>query len=307
MLIKSGAATLLGMMVCFFGVNHLVTILAWPKVRAEQRHIALLPEDTNQTVTIRLGSVLLHSGVLSNSQMGSLNLGTNRHINLVLEPVQIGSNTLLAIRQSTTNLEEESTGPPLVYMDPAGPFLSALHLAFFGGLILASPFVLYFVGQFVIPALKIVEKKYFMRAFWFGTVLFLAGNSFAYFLVMPAAVKFAEQYSQWMGVTLPFFNAEDYFTFLIKFMLGMGLGFELPVVLLALVKIGILNYAKLKAMRRFMIIGNLVLGALLTTPEVFTQIFMAAALQVLFEVAVWIAWYWERQEKRKAGAAPIDV
>jgi sec-independent protein translocase protein TatC len=91
-------------------------------------------------------------------------------------------------------------------------------------------------------------------------------------------------------------------------MLGMGLGFELPVVLLALVKIGLLNYAKLKAMRRYMIVGNLILGALLTTPEPFTQVIMAVALQMLFEVAVWIAWYWERQKKhREAGNAAMDV
>ena len=65
-------------------------------------------------------------------------------------------------------------------------------------------------------------------------------------------------------------------------MFGMGAGFELPVVLLALVKIGLLDYAKLSAMRRYMIVGNLILGALLTTPEVFTQVCMAIALQVLF-------------------------
>jgi sec-independent protein translocase protein TatC len=80
----------------------------------------------------------------------------------------------------------------------------------------------------------------------------------------------------------------------------MGLGFELPVVLLALVKIGVLDYAKLSKMRRYMIVGNLILGALLTTPEVFTQVMMAVALQVLFEASVWIAWYWERQAKRQA-------
>jgi sec-independent protein translocase protein TatC len=57
-----------------------------------------------------------------------------------------------------------------------------------------------------------------------------------------------------------------------------------------------------------MIVGNLILGALLTTPEVFTQVIMAAALQVLFEIALWIAWYWERQEKqREAKSAAIDV
>ena len=91
-------------------------------------------------------------------------------------------------------------------------------------------------------------------------------------------------------------------------MLGMGLGFELPVVLLALVKIGLLDYAKLAAMRRYMIVGNLILGALLTTPEPFTQVIMAVALQMLFEAAVWIAWYWEYKEKqREKKTAVIDV
>jgi len=93
-------------------------------------------------------------------------------------------------------------------------------------------------------------------------------------------------------------------SFVTKFMLGMGLGFELPVVLLALVKIGILDYQRLKAMRRYMIVINLVVGALLTTPEVFTQVVMAVVLQILYEISVWIAWYWERQEKKRE---TIDV
>ena len=86
--------------------------------------------------------------------------------------------------------------------------------------------------------------------------------------------------------------------------MGLGPSFELPVVLLALVKIGILDYDKLSKMRRYMVIINLVLGALLTTPEVLTQICMAVALQILFEISVWIAWYWEREERKKA---VIDV
>jgi len=79
-------------------------------------------------------------------------------------------------------------------------------------------------------ALKIVEKKYFLRAFWFGTILFLAGISVAYFVIMPPAIKFAEVTAQLMGISSQIWKAEDYFSFVVKFMLGMGLGFELPVV-----------------------------------------------------------------------------
>ena len=70
-------------------------------------------------------------------------------------------------------------------------------------------------------------------------------------------------------------------------------------ILLALVKIGILDYQKLTALRRYMIVINLILGALLTTPEPFTQVVMAVVLQVLFEISVWVAWYWERRDRKR--------
>ncbi|HUZ07941.1 MAG TPA: twin-arginine translocase subunit TatC, partial [Candidatus Paceibacterota bacterium] len=99
---------------------------------------------------------------------------------------------------------------------------------------------------------------------------------------------------------VPEWRAETYFSFVTKFLLGMGLGFELPVVLLALVKIGVLDYKKLTSLRRYMIVINLVIGALLTTPEPFTQVIMAVVLQVLFEISVWVAWYWERRDRKRA-------
>ena len=308
MLIKSAAATLAGMLVCLFAVNHVVAILKWPLKRAEHRRLVFMPQSTNTVLHLRFGSTPLQSVDLKTNQIGSFNLGTNRQVTVQLEPVEVGSNTFLAMRMVDTDADDESSGPQLYYMGPADSFMSILHLAFFGGLFLASPFVLYFIGQFVMPALKIVEKKYFLRAFWFGLGLFLIGVSFAFFVIMPPAIKFAELTSNLMGVSSQIWKAEDFFSFEVKFMLGMGLGFELPVVLLALVKIGLLNYTKLKAMRRYMIVGNLILGALLTTPEPFTQVIMAVALQTLFEVAVWIAWYWERQEKKRAAKNPtVDV
>src|SRR5204863_758886 len=108
-----------------------------------------------------------------------------------------------------------------------------------------------------------------LRAAGIGAGLLLAGVCFCYFFVLARALKFAELFALWMGVSVPQWRAETYFSFVTKFMLGMGLGFELPVALLALVKIGILDYAQLRAMRRYMTVVNLILGALLTTPAVF--------------------------------------
>jgi sec-independent protein translocase protein TatC len=106
---------------------------------------------------------------------------------------------------------------------------------------------------------------------------------------------------RWLGFSADRWRAEEYISFVCKFMLGMGLGFELPVVVLTLVKIGLVDYKMLAGFRRYMIVINLVMGAVLTTPEVLTQIMMAVPLQILYEVSVWITWYWERKERKKMG------
>jgi len=299
LLIKSGAALLVAMIVCLYATPTIVWILKRPLA-----HAALIRVGNEQKVFVRFGTNDIATFQPPTNHIGFLDLGTNRQTILQIEPVEFGTNVLLSVRVETNPQPAWMVGraTDLIYLDPAAPFLSSLHLAFFGGILLAAPFIFYFVAQFVLPALKVKEKKYVLRACGIGIGLFMAGVCFCYFFVLARALKFAEVFATWMGVKVPDWRAETYFSFVTKFMLGMGLGFELPVVLLALVKIGLLDYAKLSAMRRYMIVGNLVLGALLTTPEVFTQVVMAIVLQVLFEITVWIAWYWERQEKKRAAA-----
>jgi hypothetical protein len=147
------------------------------------------------------------------------------------------------------------------------------------------------------------QRHYAYRGLGFGIGLFAAGVSFCYFVLLPIALMASRKYSEWLGIGADQWTAEQYISFVCNFMLGMGLGFEMPVILLVLVKIGILDYPKLAAFRRYMIVINLVLGAVLTTPEVLTQIMMAIPLQILYEITVWIAWYWERQEKQCSTAA----
>ena len=153
------------------------------------------------------------------------------------------------------------------------------------------------------PALRLKERKYIYRALFIGGGLFLMGVSFCYFILMPVALAASQMYSQWLGLGAFQWRAEEYISFVCKFMLGMGLGFELPVVILTLVKIDILSYATLRKMWRYMIVINLVLGALLTTPEVITQVLMAGPLYLLYEITVWIAWYWEQPDRAKARRA----
>jgi sec-independent protein translocase protein TatC len=262
---------------------------------------------TNVLVSVFMDRYNLGTFQMPTNRLGTLELGDTHEVNLKLEPVNKDGTNLLAVTILPASEAPVKSGPKLVFLDPAAPFISSLHLAFFGGLFLASPFVCYFLGQFLMPALKIKEKRVFLKAFGVGVFLFVLGVCIAYFGVMPRALKFTEWYAEWMGVSVPEWRAETYFSFLVKFMLGMGLGFEMPVVLLALVKIGLLNYKKLTAMRRYMIVINLILGALLTTPEVLTQVVMGICLQILYEISVFITWRWERKEKMRATAAGEEV
>lgn len=296
MLVKSGAALLVGLIVCLYMVDKIVWVLKRPLAQA-----ALIQTHHEQKVVVQFGADTLTSFTTPTNQLGPLNLGSNAVAVIAVEPFVAGTNIFLSLRVETNPTAKTiaAAATDLVYFDPSAPFLSSLHLALYAAFLLASPFIFYFIAQFVLPALKVREKKYVLRACAIGAGLFFAGVAFCYFFILARALKFAELFALWMGIKVPVWRAETYFSFVTKFMLGMGLGFELPVVLLALVKIGILNYRSLAGMRRYMIVINLVLGALLTTPEVFTQVVMAIVLQILFEISVWIAWYWERQERKR--------
>jgi len=298
LLVKSGAALLVALIVCLYAVPQIVAILKRPL-----NHAALVRVNNEYRAVIRLGDTTLTTLALTTNRIGGLDLGSNWCSVIQLEPVANGTNGLLLALHLDPHPPDDvllRSATDLVYLDPSAPFFSSLHLAFYGGLLLASPFIFFFLAEFILPALKIREKKYVLRAALLGMGLFVAGLALCYFFVLARALKFAEWWATWMGVKVPEWRAETYFSFVTKFLIGMGLGFELPVVLLALVKIGILNYRSLSAMRRYMVVINLVLGALLTTPEVFTQVVMAIVLQILFEISVLVAWYWDRRDRKRS-------
>ena len=312
-LIKSIVALGLAMLVCLFGANHVVAILKWPLSHNPIRHLAQIvkwpswrpsaSQNVPQVVEVSFGTNKIGNFQLTPDQQKFLNLGTNRYVPIEIVPATIGTNHVLTWEVGTNasynapNIQRLNI--ELVNLSPAGAFFVAVQVALYGGAVLASPFILYFVASFIFPALKFHERKHVYRALFFGLGLFLIGISFCYFILMPLALAAAQMYATWMGFGSFEWRAEDYISFVCKFMLGMGLGFELPVVILTLVKIGMLSYPTLAKARRYMIIINLILGGLLTTPEPITQLVMFVPLQLLYEITVWIAWYWDRQERKR--------
>ncbi len=309
-LIKSLAAGGIAMLGCLLAGNYVMAVLEWPLYRAPVRH-----HGRTQTVRLTLGTneiTKLH--VTTNEPLSAI-FGTNQYVRFELTPIQLGTNLNGLLPSNTPALLLGGSVQPdpegakrdrlpidIINLSPAGSFIVATKVAFYGGLVLAAPFILYFVADFVFPALKMREKKYVYRGLGFGGGLFMIGICFCYFVLMPVALAASAQYAEWLGLTANQWRAEDYIGFVCKFMLGMGLGFELPVVVLTLVKIGVLNYAILSKARRYVIVINVTLGAILTTPEVITQILMALPLQILYEISVWIAWYWERRDRKRREA-----
>ena len=298
-LMKCVAAVGVGCLICLFGAPYLVKILKWPLEKSEVNLVAKV-----NSVSVRLGTNWIGTFHPGPGQLGSISIPTNGTSALEVVPALVGTNHVLTVRaisQDAVDIPNTSV-IKILNLGPASSFYVAFQLAIYGGIVLASPFLIYFIAQFVLPALRLHEKKYLRQGFFIGTFLFLLGVSFCYFLLMPVALAAAVRYSEWMGFESFQWTAELYTSFIGKFMLGMGLGFEMPLVILMLVRIGILTYSQLASFRRYMIVLNLVLGAVLTTPEVLTQVMMAIPLQILYEISVWIAWYWERQDKKRDAA-----
>jgi sec-independent protein translocase protein TatC len=298
MLIKSIVALFLGMLVCLFAANYVVEIIKWPL-----KHAPIGYSGTNQIAVVSFGTNHLGNFPLTPEEQQSLNLGTNRFVAVTVEPLTLGTNQVLGWRVNDdprATDEAQRMKIELINLSPAGGFIVAFQVALYGGMVLASPFIFYFIASFVFPALKIRERRYVYRGLAIGVGLFLTGVAFCYFALMPLALAAAQMYSHWLGLGAMEWRAEDYISFVCKFLLGMGLGFELPVVILTLVKIGVLDYAMLSKARRYMIVINLILGAVLTTPEPITQLVMFVPLQVLYEFTVWVAWYWDQPDRAKA-------
>lgn len=296
-LIKCLVVLTVGMIICLAAGNWLMGVLLWPLEKAFENS-----PGKNHYVRLVVGTNVLGTYRVDTNQYQGVAWGENQMVTLNMQPKISGAELVMGLLQ-TTNAPGSilpKTPVNLFNPSPAGGFIVAFQIAVYGGIILTSPFLFYFVIQFVVPALKRKEKKYMGRGLLVGMGLFSTGVSFCYYVLMPLALRASRAYSEWLGVSAALWTAEQYISFVCKFILGMGLGFEMPVILLVFVKLGVLDYQKLAGFRRYMIVINLVLGAVLTTPEVLTQVMMALPLQILYEITVWIAWYWERKEKLKA-------
>jgi sec-independent protein translocase protein TatC len=167
-------------------------------------------------------------------------------------------------------------------------FAIRFKLAVIGGFVLTSPFIVYQLLAFLTPAMKKNERRYVWIILPFLIILFLAGASFGFFLVLPAAISWLQ--AQGVG-ELAFVNkADDYLNFVALFTLAFGVSFETPLVILLLIKLGIVDRKTLRANWRFAYVACFIIGAV-ATPDwgLVDMLALSAALIVLFELSLFLA------------------
>ncbi len=185
----------------------------------------------------------------------------------------------------------------LVFTGPADKFLAHIKLAVFGGLVLSCPFWLYQLWKFVAPALYTKEKKYTLGFLFSGTILFVSGVLFSYFLVLPAAFHFLMGFQG--EVDKPMITIEQYLSFFFTTTMMFGLSFELPLVMAILGMLGIVSSQFFRNGRRYAIVVLAIISAIITPPDLLSMIMMLIPMVALYEVGIWSVWIIERNRIEK--------
>lgn len=175
-------------------------------------------------------------------------------------------------------------GGTMIATEVASPFLTPVKLTFFVALFAAMPLILYQLWAFVAPGLYRHERRMARPILVSAVLLFYGGCAFAYFLVLPAIFTFMTSIAP-AGVTvMP--DIGRYLDFVLVLFLAFGLCFELPVVLIILVSLGVVTPAQLAKSRPYAIVGAFVAAAILTPPDVFSQLMLALPMCVLYELGI---------------------
>lgn len=178
----------------------------------------------------------------------------------------------------------------LYYMSPGEAFFTYLKVSFFAGFLTVLPIVMYQIWAFVVPALTRRERVASLMLVPSSVLLFFCGLAFAYFLALPAGLKF------FMGFATedlqPLLSLGQYLSFVISFLLPFGFVFELPLFILVLAKVGLVGSAFLTAKRRHVLVLAFIIGAVISpTPDVFSQTMVAVPVIVLYELSILIVKY----------------
>ena len=179
-------------------------------------------------------------------------------------------------------------GKPLQIISPTEGFTTYMRVALFTGIALAMPVLLYEIFAYINPALKPGERRFILTLGPFILLLFVTGMAFCYFILLPNAIRFLFTFGSEVFEPAP--RASEYISFVTTFILGVGLVFEMPVIIFGATKVGLVKRDWLAKRRRYIFLLVFVVGAIITpTPDPFNQTLVAVPMYLLFELGLLLA------------------
>ncbi|OHD15634.1 MAG: twin arginine-targeting protein translocase TatC [Spirochaetes bacterium GWB1_59_5] len=188
-----------------------------------------------------------------------------------------------------------------IYLSPPELFMSYVKIALLGGVILASPVILFQVWLFVKPGLSRRERLSLVVGLFFGVAFFAAGAAFSFFVIVPFTIRFFLQYQNESIKAM--FSFSEYISFVSSMVLSFGAAFELPIVISILAGLGVVTGTGLARVRGIGILLIFIAAAIITPPDVVSQILLGVPMMLLFELSILLA---KGQEKRRAKRLALD-
>jgi len=178
-------------------------------------------------------------------------------------------------------------GATLIATNVISPILVPLKITLMAAFMIALPVVLYQVWAFVAPGLYSHEKKMVLPLVVSSTLLFIIGVAFCYFLVIPGMSQFIQAFAPASITAAP--DIEQYFGFVLTLFFVFGIAFEVPIAVIVLVRIGVVTIEQLKQFRGYFIVGAFIVAAVVTPPDVISQLALAIPMVILYEIGIIVA------------------
>jgi len=191
-------------------------------------------------------------------------------------------------------IQQYLPGGVLVYTGPIDKFMAHIKISFVAGLVLSAPFWLYQLWKFISPALYKNEKKVAGGFIFFGTLQFVFGVLFSYFVVLPMAFKFLMSFGG--DIDKPMITIEHYMDFFTQTAVVFGLTFEMPVIISFLGLTGLVSNRFLKEKRRYAVVGITVLSAIAAPPDALSMILLMIPLWFMYEISIIIVGFFEKKK-----------